>query len=230
MNEWNKMDDWREYYERVFGFSTFVRFDEGDISTQYSALKSIVVRSKNWKIKLPINEPAEGLKKSQIEEYLEFNEGAGVQHIAILTDDIISSISSLKKNGVEFLDIPSTYYNDLSSRVGGIDEEIEQLKQTITHLEAQTKTLEADIPRLERQLPSKTDITALKTAISKEKGRLPGSFLARLWAYISSDQTTQKRIEELEEDLKTLETLGSLRTDLDTINTIQTKKEPLRSH
>jgi len=127
--DWDKMDYWREYYEKVFGFSTFVRFDEGDISTQYSALKSIVLRSKNWKIKLPINEPAEGLKKSQIEEYLEFNEGAGVQHIAILTDDIIKSIASLRNNGVEFLDIPETYYDDLSDRVGGIDEEIKRLKE-----------------------------------------------------------------------------------------------------
>jgi len=127
--EWDKMDYWREYYEKVFGFSTFVRFDEGDISTQYSALKSIVVRSKNWKIKLPINEPAQGLKKSQIEEYLEFNEGAGVQHIAILTDDIISSIVALRKNGVEFLEVPDTYYDDLLNRVGGIDEDIQKLKE-----------------------------------------------------------------------------------------------------
>ena len=127
--EWDKMDFWREYYERTFGFSTFVRFDEGDISTQYSALKSIVLRSKNWKIKLPINEPAEGLKKSQIEEYLEFNEGAGVQHIAILTDDIITSIAALKKNGVECLDIPDTYYDNLIERVGGIDEDIKRLKE-----------------------------------------------------------------------------------------------------
>ena len=127
--EWDKMDFWREYYENVFGFGTFVRFDDGDISTQYSALKSIVLRSKNWKIKLPINEPAEGLKKSQIEEYLEFNEGAGIQHIAILTDDIITSIAHLKNNGVEFLDIPHTYYDDLLKRVGGIDEDIKRLKE-----------------------------------------------------------------------------------------------------
>ena len=83
----------------------------------------------NWKIKLPINEPAEGLKKSQIEEYLEFNEGAGVQHIALLTDDIIKSISTLKSNGVEFLDIPVTYYDDLQKRVGIIDEDINKLKE-----------------------------------------------------------------------------------------------------
>tara|TARA_B100000614_G_C14542293_1_gene490782 strand:+ start:414 stop:1532 length:1119 start_codon:yes stop_codon:yes gene_type:complete len=126
---WDEMDKWKDYYEKIFGFSTFVRFDEGDISTQYSALKSVVLRSKNWKIKLPINEPAEGLKKSQIEEYLEFNEGAGVQHIALLTDDIIKSISTLKSNGVEFLDIPVTYYDDLQKRVGIIDEDITKLKE-----------------------------------------------------------------------------------------------------
>ena len=124
-----KLDYGTEYYEKIFGLSTFVRFDDGDISTRYSALKSVVLRSKNWKVKLPINEPAQGLKKSQIEEYLEFNEGAGVQHIAILTDDIISSIRALKENGVEFLDIPKTYYDDLLLRVGGIDEEIEKLKE-----------------------------------------------------------------------------------------------------
>ncbi len=126
--EEDKMDVWREFYEKVFGFTTFVRFDETDISTQFSALKSIVVRSKNWKVKLPINEPASGINKSQIEEYLDFNEGPGVQHIAILTDDIISSITALKANGVEFLDVPDTYYADLEARVGKIDEDIEVLK------------------------------------------------------------------------------------------------------
>ena len=127
--EEGKMDDWQEFYERVFGFTTFVRFDETDISTQYSALKSVVVRSKNWKIKLPINEPAKGMKKSQIEEYLDFNEGPGVQHIAILSDDIISSISALRANGVDFLDVPDTYYDDLSDRIGIIDEDINKLKE-----------------------------------------------------------------------------------------------------
>lgn len=125
----DKMDKWREYYETVFGFTTFVRFDETDISTKYSALKSIVVRSKNWKIKLPINEPAVGIKKSQIEEYLDFNEGPGVQHIAILTDDIINAITSLRANGVDFLDVPDIYYDDLKTRVGDIDEDFELLKK-----------------------------------------------------------------------------------------------------
>lgn len=127
--EEDKMDYWRDYYEKVFGFSTFVRFDEGDISTQFSALKSIVLRSKNWKVRLPINEPAKGLKKSQIEEYLDFNEGPGVQHIAILSDDIISSIKALRSNGLEFLEVPDTYYETLRERVGTIDEDIEKLKK-----------------------------------------------------------------------------------------------------
>ena len=123
------MDEWGKFYEQIFGFSTFVRFDETDISTQYSALKSIVVRSKNWKVKMPINEPAKGIKKSQIEEYLDFNEGPGVQHIALLTNDIIKSISTLRSNGVDFLDIPNAYYENLENRIGKIDEDIEILKK-----------------------------------------------------------------------------------------------------
>ena len=124
-----KMDEWGEFYEKVFGFPTFVRFDETDISTKYSALKSIVVRSKNWKVKMPINEPAIGIKKSQIEEYLDFNEGPGAQHIAILTDDIIKSISALRANGVEFLEVPDTYYENIGDRIGIIDEDIEVLRK-----------------------------------------------------------------------------------------------------
>ena len=127
--ETGKMDVWQEFYERIFGFTTFVRFDETDISTQYSSLKSIVVRSKNWRVKLPINEPASGIKKSQIEEYLDFNEGAGVQHLAILTDDIIKSITALRANGVDFLDVPDTYYDKLEDRVGPIDEDMAVLKK-----------------------------------------------------------------------------------------------------
>ena len=127
--EIDKMDEWRKFYEDVLGFTTFVRFDETDISTQYSSLKSIVVRSKNWKVKLPINEPAKGIKKSQIEEYLDFNEGPGVQHIAIQTNDIIKSITALRKNGVDFLVVPDSYYDDLKKRVGNIDEDIKKLKE-----------------------------------------------------------------------------------------------------
>jgi len=126
--EVNKMDDWKEYYETIFGFSAFVKFDETDISTEYSSLKSVVVRSKNWKIKLPINEPAEGLKKSQIEEYLEANEGPGVQHIALLSGDIVSSIERLRENGVDFLDVPDAYYDNLHERIGDVEEDIEKLR------------------------------------------------------------------------------------------------------
>jgi len=126
---WDKMDYWSEFYERVFGFTTFVRFDETDISTQYSALKSIVVRSKNWKVMMPINEPAEGKKKSQIEEYLDFNEGPGTQHIALLSGDIIKTVTALRANGVEFLEVPDTYYDTLLDRVGHIDEDFEALRE-----------------------------------------------------------------------------------------------------
>ena len=126
--EEGKMDEWKEYYENIFGFTNFVRFDDSDISTQYSSLRSIVMRSKNWKIKLPINEPASGLKKSQIEEYLDFNEGPGVQHVAILSNDIIDSISKLRRGGVEFLDTPDTYYENLRDRVQEVDEDIKVLQ------------------------------------------------------------------------------------------------------
>ncbi len=124
-----EMDNWKEYYERVFGLTNFVLFDEGDISTQFSALKSRVMRSKNWKVMFPINEPAVGLKKSQIEEYLEFNEAPGVQHIALLTGDIIKTITALRNNGVDFLYVPDTYYDDILDRVGPIDEKLEPLKE-----------------------------------------------------------------------------------------------------
>ena len=125
----DKMDYWKEYYEKIFGFMTFVRFDETDISTKYSALKSIVVRSKNWKVKLPINEPAEGLKKSQIEEYLEFNNGPGVQHIALLSEDIVNTITHLRSNGLEFLELPNTYYELLKKKNIGFSEDINRLQE-----------------------------------------------------------------------------------------------------
>jgi len=127
--EENKMNYWRDFYENIFGFTNFVVFDETDISTQYSSLKSRVMRSKNWKVRLPINEPAQGLKKSQIQEYLDFNEGPGVQHVALLTDDISSSIKSLRNNGMDFLNVPDTYYESLYDRVGDIDESIEDMKE-----------------------------------------------------------------------------------------------------
>ena len=125
----NKMNHWVKYYQDCFDFDTFIEFTEDDIATKYSALRSKVMKSKNGKIKLPINEPAEGLKKSQIQEYIDYNNGAGVQHIAILTSNIIGAIKGLRKNGVEFLDVPDTYYDELSNRVGVIDEDLNKLKK-----------------------------------------------------------------------------------------------------
>ena len=106
-----------------------VSFDDKDISTEYSALMSKVVSNGNGYIKFPINEPAEGKKKSQIEEYLDFYNGPGVQHMAIATDDIIHTVGELRKRGVEFLEVPATYYDDLLDRVGAIDEDIKPLKK-----------------------------------------------------------------------------------------------------
>ena len=126
---WGEMDKWGDFYARVFGFSQLVSFDDKDISTEYTALKSKVMTDAEHRVKFPINEPAEGLKKSQIEEYLDFYGGAGVQHIAIRTDDIISTIRALKANGVEFLDTPDSYYDDLEARVGRIDEATQILRE-----------------------------------------------------------------------------------------------------
>ena len=126
--ELDKMDFWKEYYEKIFGFSAFVRFDETDISTKYSSLKSVVLRSENWKVKLPINEPAEGLKKSQIEEYLDFNEGPGVQHIALLSTDILETIRVLRGNGLKFLQLPETYYELLKAKNILIKEDMKIIK------------------------------------------------------------------------------------------------------
>ncbi len=123
------MGRWKEFYERVFGFTNFVVFDEHDIATKYSALKSRVMRSKNWRIKLPINEPAPGLRKSQITEFLEFFEGPGVQHVALGTGDILETVARLRANGVEFLAIPDAYYETLPARIGNIAEPIEDIKR-----------------------------------------------------------------------------------------------------
>jgi 4-hydroxyphenylpyruvate dioxygenase len=126
---WGEMDRWGDFYARVFGFSQLVSFDDKDISTEYTALRSKVMTDPEHRVKFPINEPAEGKKKSQIEEYLDFYRGAGVQHVAIRTDDIIATIRALKANGVEFLDTPDTYYDDLESRVGHIDEALQILRE-----------------------------------------------------------------------------------------------------
>ena len=125
---WGEMNQWVEFYEKVMGFSLLVTFDDKDISTEYSALMSKVVSNGNGYIKFPINEPAEGKKKSQIEEYIDFYEGPGVQHIAVATDDIAFTVSELRKRGVEFLYVPDNYYDDLIDRVGKIEEEVSLLK------------------------------------------------------------------------------------------------------
>jgi 4-hydroxyphenylpyruvate dioxygenase len=127
--ELGRMNQWVEFYRDVLGFTQLISFDDKDISTEYSALMSKVMTSGNLRIKFPINEPAPGRKKSQIDEYLEFYGGPGVQHIAIATDDIIRSVSLLKQGGVEFLRVPSTYYDTVLDRVGKIDESLEPLKE-----------------------------------------------------------------------------------------------------
>lgn len=126
--ELGAMDHWVKFYEDVMGFKLLLTFDDKDISTEYSALMSKVVSNGNGYIKFPINEPAEGKKKSQIEEYLDFYGGSGVQHMAIATDDICHTVSELRSRGVEFLEVPASYYYDLLDRVGKIDEDLEPLK------------------------------------------------------------------------------------------------------
>ncbi len=125
---WNGMNKWVKFYEEVMGFRNILTFDDADISTEYSALMSKVMSNGNGYVKFPINEPAEGKKKSQVEEYLEFYNGEGVQHVAMATDDIVRTVGDLKSRGVEFLEVPTTYYDDLLDRVGKIDEDIEPLK------------------------------------------------------------------------------------------------------
>lgn len=127
--ELGKMNTWVDFYEKVMGFSLLVTFDDKDISTEYSALMSKVVSNGNGYIKFPINEPAAGKKKSQIEEYLDFYHGPGVQHVAIATDDIIHTITELRRRGVEFLHVPEVYYDDVLDRVGKIDESLDELRK-----------------------------------------------------------------------------------------------------
>lgn len=124
-----QMDKWVEFYEKVLGFKQILSFDDKDISTKYTALMSKVMSSGNGRIKFPINEPAPGIKKSQVEEYLDFYEGEGVQHIAVATDDIIKTVSELRDRGIEFLRVPTTYYDTLLDRVGKIDEALEPLRE-----------------------------------------------------------------------------------------------------
>jgi 4-hydroxyphenylpyruvate dioxygenase len=126
--ELGRMNDWAAWYHRVLGFERFLSFDDKDISTEYSALMSIVMADDSRAIKLPINEPAPGLRKSQIDEYLDYNGGPGVQHIALLTTDILAAVGRLAGRGVRFLRVPDSYYDALASRVGAIDEPLDQLR------------------------------------------------------------------------------------------------------
>ncbi|HUQ19144.1 MAG TPA: 4-hydroxyphenylpyruvate dioxygenase [Gemmatimonadaceae bacterium] len=127
--ELGAMNRWVKFYEDVLGFTNILSFDDKVISTEYSALMSKVMSNGNGRIKFPINEPAQGKKKSQIDEYLEFYDGPGVQHIAVATDDIIKTVSDLKERGVEFLRVPATYYDSVLDRVGHIDEDLASLRE-----------------------------------------------------------------------------------------------------
>jgi 4-hydroxyphenylpyruvate dioxygenase len=126
--ELGKMDEWVKFYQDVMGFGLLMTFDDKDISTKYTALMSKVVSNGNGYVKFPINEPAKGIKRSQIDEYLDFYHGAGVQHIAIATDNILHTVRTLRANGVDFLQVPDTYYETVADRVGFVDEKIEDLK------------------------------------------------------------------------------------------------------
>ena len=126
---WNQMNPWVKFYEDVLGFRNILSFDDKDISTEYSALMSKVMSNGNGYVKFPINEPAEGKKRSQVEEYLDFYEGEGVQHIAVATNNIIETVTDLKSRGVEFLKIPASYYETVLERVGEIDEDLKPLSE-----------------------------------------------------------------------------------------------------
>ena len=126
---WHAMNEWVDFYANVMGFQLYQHFDDKDISTEYSALMSKVMANGNGYVKFPINEPAEGRRKSQIEEYLDFYQGPGVQHIALATDDILGTVAQMQTQGVEFLTIPHSYYTELSQRMGRIEEPIEDLER-----------------------------------------------------------------------------------------------------
>jgi len=126
---WNEMDEVAGFYRDVMGFDQLISFDDKDISTEYTALKSKVMANDNMRIKFPINEPAKGLKKSQIEEYLDFYIGPGPQHVAMATADIVKTIAALRDRGVDFLEVPDAYYDTVSERVGEIAEDMDQLKR-----------------------------------------------------------------------------------------------------
>ncbi len=127
--DWGEMNIWAKFYNETMGFANLITFDDKDISTQFTALMSKVMTNGNGRIKFPINEPAEGKKKSQIEEYLDFYGGSGCQHIAVATDDIVFTVSEMKKRGIEFLYVPGTYYDTVGGRVGEIEENMNTLKE-----------------------------------------------------------------------------------------------------
>ncbi|HVZ25322.1 MAG TPA: 4-hydroxyphenylpyruvate dioxygenase [Sediminibacterium sp.] len=126
---WNQMNTWVKFYEDVMGFRNILSFDDIDISTEYSALMSKVMSNGNGYVKFPINEPAEGKKKSQVEEFLDYYDGSGCQHVALATRDIVATVTQLRDRGVEFLKVPASYYEDLQSRVGKIEEDIAPLRE-----------------------------------------------------------------------------------------------------
>lgn len=126
---WNQMNVWVKFYEEVMGFRNILSFDDNDISTEYSALMSKVMSNGNGFVKFPINEPAEGKKKSQVEEYLDFYDGEGVQHVAMATGNIIETVTALRSRGVEFLQVPGSYYDEVLDRVGKIDEDLRPLRE-----------------------------------------------------------------------------------------------------
>jgi 4-hydroxyphenylpyruvate dioxygenase len=127
--DWGEMNKWCEFYDKVMGFAQIVSFDDNDISTEFTALMSKVMSNGNGRIKFPINEPADGKRKSQIEEYIDYYKGPGVQHIAVATDNIVKTVTAMRDRGVEFLYVPENYYDDLLKRVGRIDENVDVLKK-----------------------------------------------------------------------------------------------------
>jgi 4-hydroxyphenylpyruvate dioxygenase len=126
---WNEMNTWVNFYAKVMGFNQLVSFDDNDISTEYTALMSKVMSSGNGRIKFPINEPAKGKKRSQVEEYLDFYGDSGVQHVAMATDNILETVTDLRNRGVQFLTVPGSYYETVLDRVGTIDEELKSLSK-----------------------------------------------------------------------------------------------------
>ena len=127
--DWGEMDRWSDFYVRTLGFSPLISFDDRDISTEYTALRSRVMQSAGGGVKLPINEPAHGKRRSQIEEYLDFYGGPGIQHIAIATENIVATVEALRANGVELLEAAPAYYDDLGTRIGAIDEDVAELRR-----------------------------------------------------------------------------------------------------